>query len=145
MHKLFTLLIFTLFIAENIELDKLKSKYLGKEVFIKQLAEERREIGYKNFFKDKKLKKLIKGKAKSGFKNSSDNGALIGTIVLKSSESNWTLLSGKAYKVINIKPFANKFETEDETKTFVFHLESDKSTIYYRYNAKFGRIDIQLN
>ena len=145
MHKLFTLLIFTLFIAENIELDKLKSKYLGKEVFIKQLAEERREIGYKNFFKDKKLKKLIKGKVKSGFKNSSDNGSLIGTIVLKSSESNWTLLSGKAYKVINIKPFPNKFETEDETKTFIFHLESDKSTIYYRYNAKFGRIDIQLN
>lgn len=145
MYKLFILLAFTLLISGNKELNDLKSKYLGKEVIVKQLEEDKRAIGYKNFFKDKKLKKLIKGRAKSGFKNTSDNGGLIGTIVLKSSESNWSLLSGKIFKVNDIKPFPNKYETENETKTFLFELKSDESIIYYRYNSKFGKIDILLN
>lgn len=145
MYKLLILIIFTSLNCEKTELDNLKIKYLGKEVFIKQLSEEKREIGYKNFFKDKNLKKLIRGNSKSGFKNTSDNGSLIGTVVLKSSESNWRLLNGKTFKVIDIKPFPNKNETEDETKTFVFKLKSDESIIYYRYNSKFGRIDILLN
>jgi len=144
-YKLFILLTFTLLISGNKELNDLKSKYLGKEVFVKQLEEDKRAIGYKNFFKDKKLKKLIKGRKKSGFINTSDNGGLIGTIVLKSSESNWSLLSGKVFKVNDIKPFPNKYETVNETKTFVFELKSDESIIYYRYNSKFGRIDIILN
>ena len=54
-------------------------------------------------------------------------------------------IDGVVFKVNDIKPFPNKYETVNETKTFVFELKSDESIIYYRYNSKFGRIDILLN
>lgn len=129
-----------------VNFSKLSSKYLNKKVTPKFITKEFRDVHYKNFYRDKKLKKKIKNKKERGFRSSSDNGAG-GTLVFYRANSNYQLLYGKKFLVKKIykNPYLKHVLSTDDTN-FIFELHNNNlGKVYYEYNSKFeNMIEIEL-
>ena len=125
----------------------LKAKYLNKKITPISVNKEFRQNYYKNFFKDKSFKKIIRDKSKRGFRQHSSNGNF-GTLVFYQANSNYRILSKKIFEVVDIKPFRNRksFQDNSDDTTFVFTIYNNElGKIYYRYNVKFiNNIEIKL-
>lgn len=132
--------------AESVSLKDLKNIYLDKKVKPIQITKEFREYYYKNFFKDRGLKRKIKNKKGKGFKQSSSNGSF-GTLVYYTNRSNWKTLNDKVFFVKRILPISNNKSLEvTDDNNFVFELHNDKlGKIFYKYNVKFkDYVEIEL-
>ena len=130
----------------QVNFSELVDKYLNKNITPKFVSKEFRDVHYKNFYKDKKLKKRIKNKKEKGFRTNSNNGAG-GTLVYYRANSNYQLLFGKTFSVKNIytNPYLKHVLSTDDTN-FIFELYNDNlGTVYYEYNSKFkDLIEIEI-
>tara|TARA_B100001758_G_C18393640_1_gene604501 strand:+ start:1461 stop:1988 length:528 start_codon:yes stop_codon:yes gene_type:complete len=129
-----------------VNFSELTAKYLNQNITPKFVSKEFRDVHYKNFYRDKKLKKKIKNKKEKGFRNNSSNGAG-GTLVYYRANSNYQLLYGKTFLVKNIykNPYLKHVLSTDDTN-FIFELYNDNlGTVYYEYNSKFkDLIEIEI-
>ena len=132
--------------VEPVSLNDLKNIFLDKKVKPIQINKEFREYYYKNFFKDRALKRKIKNKKGKGFKQSSSNGSF-GTLVYYTNRSNWKTLIDKVFFVKRILPISNNKSLEvTDDNNFVFELHNDDlGKIFYKYNVKFkDYVEIEL-
>lgn len=133
-------------IWSKINIHDLKNKYLNQQVVTKKVSKEFREYYYQNFYKDKKLKRILKDKRSKGFRQHSKDGNL-GTLVYYQSNSNYNLLNGKSFKVKNIFPIkASRFLEQTDDSNFIFELSNDEfGIVYYEFNTKFiDKVEIEL-
>lgn len=125
---------------------ELTSKFLNKNVTPKFFTKEFRDVHYKNFYRDKKLKKKIKNNKEKGFRSNSSNGAG-GTLVYYRANSNYQFLYGKTFLVKRIykNPYLKHVLSTDDSN-FIFELYNEiLGTVYYEYNSKFeDLIEIEL-
>tara|TARA_B100001248_G_scaffold129995_1_gene97504 strand:+ start:1204 stop:1743 length:540 start_codon:yes stop_codon:yes gene_type:complete len=131
------------FVMNMIELE---SQFLNKSVTPIYISNEFRENSYKNFYKDSRLKKTIKDKTYRGLRSHASNGSG-GTMVLYNSKSNYRILFGKRFKVIEIARIKNKRHISNtDDSNYVFKLQNEElGVIYYKYNSKFkSNVEIEL-
>jgi len=133
--------------SNSISIIDLKSKYLNNKITPISVNKEFRQNYYKNFYKDKSLRRIIKDKKNKGFKQHSTNGNF-GTLVFYQANNNYRILSSRVFEVVDIKPFRNKnsfLDNSDDT-TFIFTIfNNELGEIYYRFNTKFiNNIEIEL-
>jgi len=125
---------------------ELTSKFLNKNITPKFFTKEFRDVHYKNFYRDKKLKKKIKNSKEKGFRSNSSNGAG-GTLVYYRANSNYQFLYGKTFLVKRIykNPYLKHVLSTDDSN-FIFELYNENlGTVYYEYNSKFeDLIEIEL-
>ena len=81
-----------------LDIKVLKSTFLGKQVKPIYISKEFREYRYKNFYRDKKLRRVLKNSKAKGFRQHSSNGAG-GTLVYYRANTNFELLYDKIFIV----------------------------------------------
>ena len=133
--------------TNTVSILNLKAKYLNKTIAPISVNKEFRQNYYKNFFKDKNFKKIIRDKRNRGFRQHSSNGNF-GTLVFYQANSNYKILNNRVFEVVDIKPYRNRksFQDNSDDTTFVFTIfNNDLGKIYYKYNTKFiNNIEIKL-
>ncbi len=112
------------------DFEVLKSTFLGKQVTPIYISKEFREYRYRNFYRDKKLRRIFKNKKAKGFRQHSSNGAG-GTLVYYRANTNFELLYNKVFivkAIYSISSLTHVAQTDDTN--YVFEL----------YNSKLGKI-----
>ena len=129
-----------------VDYNELKDTYLNKSITPLNYTKEFREYRYKNFYFDKNLKRSIKDRKASGWRQHSSNGSF-GTLAYYRGNTSYQVLNGRVFIVKKIIPITKiKHVAKTDDSNYVFKLYNEElGNIYYEYNSKFEEdVEIEL-